>query len=69
MVTPESKHPPCPRCGSIKVTLCGQSVQYRPEDRPEQPLSEREVHTSAYQCECGLGFTVTQAADAPPDAE
>jgi hypothetical protein len=59
MADPVSKMPQCPRCGSTKVGLRGQSVVYRPQDRPGQPLKEREVQTLAYQCECGLGFTQT----------
>jgi hypothetical protein len=55
----EPKVAHCPRCGSDSITLCGQSVQYSPEDRPGQPLLERELHTLAYQCECGLAFTHT----------
>jgi hypothetical protein len=53
----------CPRCGSSVVTLCGQSVQHSPEERAGQPLKERELHTLAYQCECGLAFTHTQKHD------
>jgi hypothetical protein len=55
--------PTCPGCGSSKVALCGESVDYRPEEHPNQPLPERELHTLAYQCECGLAFTQTDAAD------
>ena len=53
------QQPRCPRCGGTNVTFCGKSVQYRPESRRNQPLSEREIHTFAYQCECGMGFTQT----------
>lgn len=59
MSNPDSKQTVCPRCGSAKVTLCGESVQYAPEERPNQPLEEREQYTLAYQCECGMGFTKT----------
>jgi hypothetical protein len=34
-------------------------VQYGPEQWPNQPLREREIRTLAFQCGCGLGFTVT----------
>lgn len=63
MSSPEPKSARCPRCGSVNVTLCGQSVQYAPETRPGQPLAERELQTLAYQCECGLGFTQTLSRD------
>jgi hypothetical protein len=59
MPPPDAKLPHCPRCGSPKVTLCGESVQYGPEARAGQPLHERELLTLAYQCECGLAFTHT----------
>jgi hypothetical protein len=36
-------------------------VQYGPEQWPNQPLRERETRTLAYQCDCGLGFTVSVA--------
>jgi len=61
MIDSDSKPPPCPRCGGTKVSLCGQSLQYGPEQRPDQPLRERELLTLAYHCECGLGFTQTIA--------
>lgn len=51
------KPPQCPRCASRNLKLCGQSVEYAPEQWPGQPLKEREVATMAYQCECGMGFT------------
>ena len=59
MIEPEAKKPECPRCGRTNGSLCGQSLQYGPEQRPDQPLGERELHTLAYQCECGLAFTQT----------
>jgi hypothetical protein len=59
----DSNRPHCPRCGSTNLSVCGESVQYRPEERPNQPLSEREVRTIAYQCECGLGFTESGKRD------
>jgi hypothetical protein len=59
MFRDEPKIAHCPRCGSNNVTLCGQSVQYSRENRLGQPLHERELHTLAYQCECGLAFTHT----------
>jgi hypothetical protein len=55
----ESESLRCPQCGSAKVALCGQSLEYVPEERPGQPLHERERQTLAYQCECGLAFTQT----------
>jgi hypothetical protein len=55
--------PHCPRCGGTNLSVCGESVQYRREERPNQPLSEREVRTIAYQCECGLGFTESGKGD------
>jgi hypothetical protein len=58
-MTADSRQPVCPRCGSSRVKLCGQSVQYGPEERPGQPMEERELHTLAYQCECGVAFTQT----------
>ena len=67
MSYPEPNLPHCPRCGSTKVSLCGQSVQYGPEERPGQPLEERELQTLAYQCECGLGFTQTLKRDGSAD--
>ena len=68
MPTPEFKPARCPRCGSTNLTLCGHSIQYGPEERPGQPLEERELQTLAYQCECGLGFTETiHRADAGDD--
>jgi hypothetical protein len=53
----------CPRCGRNDVKLCGQSLQYSPEQWTGQPLQERELHTLAYQCECGLAFTQTIKRD------
>lgn len=55
----------CPRCGSTNVEVCGESVEYAPEERPGQPLEERQRKTTAYHCECGLGFTVTAARGTP----
>jgi hypothetical protein len=65
MVGSESKSPKCPRCGRTDVSLCGQSLQYGPEQWQGQPLRERELLTLAYQCECGLAFTQTIAASEP----
>ena len=62
MIDFESKSPQCPRCGRTNVHLCGQSLQYGPEQRPDQPLRERELLTFAYQCECGLAFTQTSGS-------
>ncbi|HEX4147123.1 MAG TPA: hypothetical protein VHY91_26740 [Pirellulales bacterium] len=62
MIENESKLPKCPRCGRTDVSLCGQSLQYGPEQRPGQPLRERELLTLAYQCQCGLAFTQTVAS-------
>ena len=59
MASSSDNLPRCPRCGSTNLTLCGQSVQYAPEERPGQPLHERELLTLAYQCECGMAFTQT----------
>jgi hypothetical protein len=58
-MAPTSNPLRCPKCGSTNLTLCGDSVQYGPEERAGQPLEERELRTSAYKCECGLGFTQT----------
>jgi hypothetical protein len=67
MIERKSEPPKCPRCGRTDVSLCGQSLQYGPEQRPDQPLRERELHTLAYQCECGLAFTQTIApSDSSP---
>jgi hypothetical protein len=63
----DSNRPRCPRCGGTNLSVCGESVQYRPEERPNQPLSEREVRTIAYKCECGLGFTATGKRDPATD--
>jgi len=63
----DSDRPHCPRCGRTNLSVCGESVQYRPEERPNQPLSEREVRTIAYQCECGLGFTESGKRDLETD--
>jgi hypothetical protein len=57
--------PQCPRCGSESVSVCGQSMEYGPEEWPDQPLRERKLHTIAYQCECGMAFTHTQRGDDP----
>ena len=62
MSSPEPK-PVCPRCGSDAVSLCGQSIEYGPEERPGQPLAARVRQTLAYQCECGLAFTQTIKGD------
>jgi hypothetical protein len=59
MTESESTPLRCPRCGSMNVTLCGQSTEFGPEQRQGQPLAERERKTLAYHCECGLGFTQT----------
>jgi hypothetical protein len=63
MVRPAIDPPKCPRCGSVNVTLCGQSVEYGPAEWPDQPLQARELKTLAFQCECGLAFTRTTKAD------
>jgi hypothetical protein len=63
----KSNFPSCPRCGSRRVTLCGESVEYAQEEWPGQPLQERELRTLAYQCECGLGFTQTSSREKRPD--
>ena len=69
MTQPAPASPCCPKCGSSRVTLCGQSLDYAPEERPGQPLHERELHAFAYQCECGLAFTQTVTGeDLPPDS-
>ena len=65
MATFHSEATVCPRCGSARLKLCGQSVEYGPEERPGQPLAERGRQTLAYQCECGLGFTQTVRAEPP----
>jgi hypothetical protein len=49
----------CPRCGSTQIKLCGESVEYGPEEHPGQPLDQRALRTLAYQCQCGLAFTRT----------
>jgi hypothetical protein len=69
MSVPDIKPPQCPRCGSTQLTLCGRSVEYASEQWPGQPLSQREVATLAYQCECGMAFTRTMPSqrDRKPD--
>jgi hypothetical protein len=64
MINSVPEPPRCPRCGSTNVDLCGESVEYAPEERPGQPLEERRRKTFAYHCECGLGFTQTPPRDA-----
>jgi len=67
-----SPNPPpatCPRCGGIRVKLCGQSISYSPETHRDQPLSERELYTFAFQCECGMGFTFTATHSDLHDAD
>jgi hypothetical protein len=68
MVPPPSEPPKCPRCGSNTASLCGQSVQYGPAATPDQPLQERELHTLAYQCDCGMAFTQTVKGEERPDS-
>jgi hypothetical protein len=65
MTSPDGK-PVCPRCGGDAVNLCGQSIEYGPEEHSYQPLAERARQTLAYQCQCGLGFTQTIQGDAGP---
>ena len=48
-----------PALRKLKHHTMRQSVQYAPEEWPGQPLEQRELHTLAYQCECGLAFTHT----------
>jgi hypothetical protein len=43
--------------------LCGQSLEYGPEEWLGQPLKDRELHTLAYQCDCGMAFTHTAKGD------
>jgi hypothetical protein len=59
MTRPISDRPPCPKCGSSNVALCGESLEYSPEEWLGQPLKDRELHTLAYECECGVSFTHT----------
>ncbi len=34
-------------------------MQYGPEESANQSLAARELHTLAYQCDCGMAFTHT----------
>lgn len=58
--------PPCPKCGHSDNELCAQSLEYGPEEWLGQPLKERELHTLAYQCKCGMAFTKTIRGDNSP---
>lgn len=60
--------PHCPKCGSNQVELCGQSLEYGPEEWLGQPLSDRQLCTLAYQCNCGMAFTHTVKGDKQPPA-
>jgi hypothetical protein len=57
MGRPDHDRPICPRCGGVQLELCGESVSYRPATHPDEPLSDRELHTYAYRCQCGMAFT------------
>jgi hypothetical protein len=59
MIQPDSESPRCPKCGGDRVKLCGQSVEYGPEEWLGQTRKERELQTLAYQCGCGMAFTHT----------
>ena len=59
MVLPSFEPPKCPRCGNATASLCGQSMEYGPEESADQSLAARELHTLAYQCDCGMAFTHT----------
>jgi hypothetical protein len=59
MIQSDSEPPRCPKCGGDRIQLCGQSVEYGPEEWLGQTLKERELQTLAYQCDCGLAFTHT----------
>jgi len=52
------KMPPCPKCGSAKVTVIGKHPHYadvvqRPKFGEDDPVG----WNIAFKCECGLGFT------------
>jgi hypothetical protein len=66
MTQPNPQSPPCPKCGNTEATLCAQSIEYGPEERLGQPLKERELHTLAFQCKCGMAFTKTVCGDKSP---
>lgn len=66
MTQPGSHLPHCPKCGSTLVKLCGQSLEYGPEEWLGQSLKDRELHTLAFQCECGMAFTRTVKGDDSP---
>ena len=66
MTQPGSDLPQCPKCGNARVTLCGQSLEYGPEEWLGQALQDRERHTLAYQCDCGMAFTQTVKGNIPP---
>ena len=55
--------PACPGCSGTGAKLCAQSLEYGPEEWLGQPLRDRELHTLAYQCECGMAFTETTRGD------
>lgn len=66
MTQPKSESPRCPKCGSTDAKLCAQSLEYEPEEWLGQPLKERELHTLAYECKCGMAFTQTIHGDKSP---
>jgi hypothetical protein len=69
MVDASTNPPQCSRCGSSNLKLCEQSIQYAPEEWLGQSLELRELHTLAYQCDCGLAFTHTvRRQHLPPGA-
>jgi hypothetical protein len=63
----EVTRPQCPRCGGTNLRVCGESVEFRPAERPSQRLSQGAIRTIAYKCECGLGFTETDQRDSGTD--
>jgi len=67
-MSPRFEPPKCPRCGSSALALCGESTQYGPPEWPDQPLQARALHTLAYQCKCGMGFTRTISGRQRPDS-
>jgi hypothetical protein len=67
MIRAASNRPFCPRCESANIKLCGQTVEFGPEEWMGQPLERRALHTLAYQCECGLAFTQTVRRENLPD--
>jgi hypothetical protein len=66
MTASDQESPACPKCGGNGAKLCGQSLEYGPEEWLGQTLKERELQTLAYQCDCGMAFTQTIKGGKPP---